>query len=348
MRTSFIVWLKRYLDRIIGIPLVGISIPLLLGSDKPLQVFYPWILASLIVTALAWTAAPFAIKQIDKRYPWQRHAFRRVISLIGMLLLIGSLMSFVLYLAGELYFHLNKTPEQNIRLVPSYFISFLMLFFITALYELHHLFVKWKQSIVETERLEKEKALSQYQALKNQVNPHFLFNSLSVLSSLIYPEPQPEKAKRYLDEFAKIYRYVLEVNEEMVVTLERELNFLQSFFYLLQIRYAQALKLHVNVPADKLQMFLPPLTLQLLMENVSKHNQIDAQHEVTVQVYTQSNLLYVTNNLHPKNPANGHSQRRKVALENLKGRYRLIADEQPEFYHSKGQFVCKIPLIEAE
>lgn len=332
--------------QLIGIPLVGIVIPLLFNVGEPFMQMLPWMIASLIITTLAWVVTPKAARAIYRRYPWETSAFRHILVKVLVLLVIGTTMSLVLYATAEITKRYTVLEVNDKGMSISYFISFLLLFFITTIYDLGYVFHKWKKAIIEAERLEKEKALSQYQALKNQVNPHFLFNSLSVLSSLIYPEPKPEKAKKYLDEFSRIYRYVLDVNDETVVTLQRELDFLHSFLYLLSIRYGEDLQTEMHIPADKMDTLLPPLTLQFLIENAIKHNQVDKRHPLAITIAMEGQYLVVSNNLNPKPTPKRNSNR--LALNNLKGRYALITDETPLFYATDKDFICKVPLIEED
>lgn len=125
-------------------------------------------------------------------------------------------------------------------------ISTFLNLFLTTFYEGIRLFSKWKISLVESERLEKENIASKFEALKNQVNPHFLFNSLNTLSSLIYTDTA--KAEKFIDEFANIYRYVLDNRDRFVVSLKEEVEFIKSFVYLLQIRFGEGL--HFNIKID--------------------------------------------------------------------------------------------------
>ena len=116
----------------------------------------------------------------------------------------------------------------------------------------------------------------------------------------------------------------------------------------MKIRYGDDLYWEQRIPAEKMNLMLPPLTLQLLVENVFKHNQVDGQHPIYIQIFAENHKLHITNNLHPKNNEAGGFSRSRLALENLKGRYALLTDEKPEFYKTSEQFVCKIPLIEED
>jgi two-component system LytT family sensor kinase len=189
--------------------------------------------------------------------------------------------------------------------------------------------------------LKKENLQSQLDSLKQQVNPHFLFNSLNTLSSLMRKDVN--KAEKFLDELSKVYRYLLRNNEGELINLSTELQFIESFVHLLKTRYGDALQMTISVDEVAKNLLLPPLTLQLLVENAVKHNIIDKQMPLLITLETDDQLwLSVSNNLQKKSislPSN------KVGLSNIAGKYKLL--EQPSIIISetKEKFTVSIPLI---
>ncbi len=208
----------------------------------------------------------------------------------------------------------------------------------------------WRDSIIETEkiktekeRLEKENIQSQFQALKNQVNPHFLFNSLSVLGSLI--QTDTTRAEEFVSKFSKIYRYVLDVKEELVVELSRELDFVNSYYFLQKVRYNENFTIQYNIDDKFLNFMVPPLSLQLLLENAVKHNIISDKKPLVVQMYTEDEYLIIKNNFQKRDePVNSS----KVGLENLRNRYKLLTMLEPLFIVENDFFVAKIPMLNDE
>ena len=187
---------------------------------------------------------------------------------------------------------------------------------------------------------EKEKVSLQLAALQQKINPHFLFNSLSVLSELTYEDPG--KANDFIREFAKIYRYVLEVNEEVVVTVKQEIEFLKAYLFLQKIRFGESLVIEQDIDPGILGHHIPPLSLQLLFENAIKHNQISKTAPLHIQLENSNGHLMVTNNLQVRNDipdSNG------VGLSSLKKTYQLISDDVPAFHQTQDHFIAKIPLI---
>lgn len=192
-------------------------------------------------------------------------------------------------------------------------------------------------------RVQKENLQSQFEVLKQQVNPHFLFNSLNVLSSLINKDIS--KAQLFIDEFSQIYRYVLETIEKTVVTLGKELSFARSYIYLQQIRYGENLNFTVNLPSDLLNLYMPPLSLQVVLENAVKHNIVNESHLLNITIVHDDNWLIVSNNIQPK-ISMGKST--GLGQKNMVKRYNLISERVPLFQVVNNQYVVKLPLLNIE
>ncbi len=192
----------------------------------------------------------------------------------------------------------------------------------------------------EAEQLQREYAQIRLQALKSQVNPHFLFNSLSVLSSLVHVDAA--LSDQFIQQLARAYRYILEQKELDLVTLEEELGFLDAYFFLMQIRFDKKLRLEKTIEPGLTNYKLPPLTLQLLVENAVKHNRMSASDPLVIRVYTDKELLVVENNISQRDQPETSTG---VGLENISRRYALISDKKPQVEHSSEQFKVLIPLI---
>jgi sensor histidine kinase YesM len=212
----------------------------------------------------------------------------------------------------------------------------------TSLNEGASFYEKWRVMVDEAENLKKENLQSQLEGLKGQVNPHFLFNSLNSLSSLIADDP--EKAEKFLDEMSKVYRYLLRNNEEGLASLEKELQFIQSYFHMLKTRYGEGLDLEIRVAEQYLNYCLPPLTLQMLVENAVKHNMILKDSPLHILILTtNSGKLVVSNNLQRKG-RNINSNR--VGLSNIAKKYELMREEEIAVQDDGKEFAVAIPLIQ--
>lgn len=199
----------------------------------------------------------------------------------------------------------------------------------------------WKRSIIEKEVLEKANVRSQLESLRTQINPHFLFNSLNALQSLV--ETDPQKSKEFIQQLSKVYRYVLEHKDELVVELKDEMNFIESFIYLNKIRFGENLQFTTHLEAQYMHQFIPPLTLQILIENAIKHNIISSEKPLHIQINSNgADGITVTNNLQMRNEK---VESTGIGLNNLSERYRLIHDQLPTFQIINNIYIANIPFV---
>ena len=194
---------------------------------------------------------------------------------------------------------------------------------------------------LRAERLEKENIQAQFAALKSQVNPHFLFNSLSILSSLVHIDS--ELSEKFIDQLSRAYRYILEQKDNERVSLKTELEFIEAYRFLLNIRFENKFDVFIDVPeSDQTRYSIAPLTLQLLVENAVKHNRMSTRDPLQVYIYLDDECLVVQNNLHPRPQSEGSTG---VGLQNIISRYSMLTDQTVWVGESDGNFVVKIPLL---
>ena len=277
------------------------------------------------------------------RFPKYRNTFRRIgFSVISYLLITiaGITLLFWGYdYAGYLNYEISPKDYSLVLAV-----SVILLLLATSASEGAAFYEKWRELADEAEQLKKVNLQSQLEGLKGQVNPHFLFNSLNSLSSLISDEP--ERAEKFVDEMSKVYRYLLRNNEEGLVTLDIEMQFIQSYFHLLKTRYGESLQLETNIDPHCLQCQLPPLTLQMLVENAVKHNMMLKDSPLKIMIMTtNSGKLIVCNNLQRK-VRNVSSN--KVGLSNIISKYRLMNQEEIMVNDDGREFLVVIPLLQAK
>ena len=189
-------------------------------------------------------------------------------------------------------------------------------------------------------RLQKENLQSQFEVLRQQVNPHFLFNSLNVLTSLIKLEP--DLAEKFTEHLSKVYRYVLENKDNDLVELNTELEFLDAYVFLLHIRFMDKIEIVANIAEEKKTMLVLPLALQLLIENAIKHNSMSKKAPLKIEIFIDNeNILNIVNNLQERE---SHMVSTGVGLKNIEHRYHLLEMPAPEFYKTETHFIAKIPL----
>lgn len=214
---------------------------------------------------------------------------------------------------------------------------------ITLVLEAINWFRRNQEALIKSEKLEMENSLIKFEILKNQLNPHFLFNSLNVLSSLI--KKDSVKAQQFIDEFSSIYRYTLEVIDKPVVELKEEIEFAKSFLYLQKIRFGNAVTTEINIDVQKLHLLVPPLAVQTVLENAFKHNKASIESPLCIRIYDEGEYLLIINNVQKKirtNDSNG------IGLSNLIKRYDLLSDTIPVFTMSEKEYLAKLPLIISE
>lgn len=203
---------------------------------------------------------------------------------------------------------------------------------------------KYRTKELETEELKRISAQAQLQAIKNQVNPHFLFNNLNVLSSLVLLD-SPD-ANKFIEEFAKVYRHILSSQQKELVQLQTELDFMQPYIFLLKKRFPESINISINIPDKFFSWQILPVALQMLIENAIKHNitsKLKPLHiEITVD---EQNNLVVYNNLQPKLP-DGEST--NIGLKNIAQRYDLITGRQIDIIKTTDSFSVALPLIPNE
>lgn len=185
---------------------------------------------------------------------------------------------------------------------------------------------------------EREHLHSRFEVLKNQINPHFLFNSLNTLASLIASDAQA--AIRFTTRFAKMYRSLLELGEQQLIPLARELELIETYLSLQKIRFGEHIVLHVDVPDQ--QFVIPPFALQLLVENAIKHNRVDADHPLHIRIVAQGDALEVANTLQLRAPDENSMG---IGLQNLEQRYQVLIQRGIAYRAEAGMFRVVLPLI---
>jgi two-component system LytT family sensor kinase len=212
---------------------------------------------------------------------------------------------------------------------------------VVAIYEGIYFLSELRKSVEEKEMLKRESLHAQLNALKTQVNPHFLFNNLNTLSAIIPEDPQ--KAVDFVQQLAKVYRHILEVKDEQSIDLKEELDVLRAYAFLLKTRFGDNLDITIDVPDAKLHRKIIPLSLQILMENAIKHNIVSSEKPLKIDVSAINGRLVVSNNLQKKNQLNESTG---IGLDNIRNRYKLLSDKKVEVIENNGNFTVSIPLIE--
>ena len=291
---------------------------------------------------ISWYLQILIALYMNARYPRYNQTIRRVLismALYVLITVITVVMVFLLYdRVGFFQYELNGW-HMFVASVTSAGVAILAASFHegVAFYE------KWKKVTDEAEQLKKENLQTQLESLKAQVNPHFLFNSLNSLSSLISEDPA--KAEKFLDEMCKVYRYLLRNSEDDLAPLWVEMQFIQSYYHLLKTRYGESLFLEVDIPDELVWYRIPSLTLQMLVENAVKHNMMLKDRPLQILITTLSGpRLIVSNNLQRKKRISSN----KVGLNNIVKKYKLLKQDDIIVQEDEKTFAVVVPLIKVD
>ena len=277
----------------------------------------------------------------DITIPWDKEPHKRafwgvfgsILLTMGLIITINFVMWVIIWKnpISALWAHENRT---------FYLIALLITIIVSVTLHAISFFKEGQKERNISAQLRQQKLASELNALRSQVDPHFLFNSFNVLSGLI--EEDKEKAQEFLAGLSNIYRYVLEQKDEDTRTVEEELNFARLYLRLQQMRFENSIQLKTQIGTDILNKKLPSLSLQLLLENAIKHNGFDEEDPLNIEILDIGDALTISNNRRMRSnmaPSNG------VGLQNIKDRYRLLTKKEPTIESNNDSFTVKLPLI---
>lgn len=301
------------------------------------------ILHSVVITVLVWEGNGWIDYLIDKKYNWLSNPVKRIAVQLPLSMIYSSgtiWLSMIFF--NQFICSLPESTQQSM-LSFSIVIGLLVTLVIISIEFSVQFFGRWKETLVEVEKHKKESLQAQLENLKNQLNPHFLFNNLSVLSSLVYKDQ--DKAVEFINQFAKVYRYSLDNKNRELVDLQTELDFVNAYCYLLKIRFDEGIQININVEDNTRQLLLPPMAVQLLLENTIKHNEASEEQPLYVHIKAEGVHLCVSNNLQLRTQVENSS---KTGLINIQSRYRHFTDRAVEITNDDKNFSVCLPLLKQE
>ena len=266
----------------------------------------------------------YLIKYLNIFFPWGKKTLIRIFIQISVVIFFSFLITFIIFSIVK-YFSENILDFEMSFIKGTLTYSVTNLVFISSL-EGYMFYIKNKKATLEEAKLREEIAQIRLDILKSQINQHFMFNSLNVLSGLL--KRDPEKALLFIEEFSNIYRYVLESIEQSLTSLDKEVSFIRSYLYLQQIRYGNSLKYSENISEKHFSLSLPPLSLQVIFENAIKHNVVNEDNPLLIEIESHNDDLIIKNNFQPK-----ISKFTSTGLgqKNIQRRYQIICEKSPEF-----------------
>ncbi|GGB03885.1 sensor histidine kinase [Puia dinghuensis] len=333
---------------VIGILVLSFFIPIIFfGWRIGRPPYYPWdaYWTSLVETAITWLGSRAICIWARKRYPSFQTVKKR------LLVQFGAVIAFALVIDGitdvlfkdvcERLLKMRPTPLLNDDVtINSVSATILCTLLVMTMYESVYFMYELRKSVEEKELLKRESLQAQLNALKIQVNPHFLFNTLNTLAAVI-PE-NPRQAVDFVQQLSKVYRHILEVKDEPSITLKEELEVLEAYAYLLKTRHGDNLDIRIRVAEEEFGQKIVPLSLQILMENAIKHNIVSAARPLHIDICAEAGRLIVSNNLQRKNQ---QIESTGIGLDNIRNRYRLLGGRQVEVEEGPANFIVRIPLF---
>jgi two-component system LytT family sensor kinase len=282
----------------------------------------------------------------DKVLPYDTGIAKRIIlQIVIMFIFIIIISQGILYVTTHFFNiaklnYLVKYEFTQLAIISGYVSQALFVVLLNVGHFTYYSLQKWRESALRASNLEKEKSQVQFDNLKNQLNPHFLFNSLTSLDSLI--QENPPLARDFLQQLSKVFRYVLKNKEKGLVSLETELTFIKYYVSLLKTRFGESLQVNFDIADESLDTQITPVTLQILIENAIKHNIINENNPLTIHIKNEGNTLLIENNIQKKKQvetSNGQG------LMNLRTLYSFLSNREIEVSEKDAVFLVKIPLI---
>ena len=261
-------------------------------------------------------------------------------------LLFGLLFAFganYLYRIGDIYFFNNVQAWSDVTVFnPELTLGLLTIYMMVFTFDsYYYASIKSKEDQLQLEKLKQENTLAQYLNLKSQIEPHFLFNSLSVLSSIIYTDVN--LASDFILRLSRILRYVIEKNEFLLVPLDEEITFVENYLFLIQTRFENEIVFENAIDKSIISScYIPPSSLQLLIENAIKHNKFTMDDPLRIRLFNVEDYLVVSNNANIRNDLENST---KLGLDNLSGRYSHFCSQPVEIKQTDIDFTVSIPIL---
>ena len=329
--------------RWIGIPALAIIMSLVLGWDAWQEGGIAILGAfgkSLLYTFSIWEGNRLIMHYLYRKFPQIDQTQKRLLIELPSVFLYTISINTVIGLFLSVFFN-EEFLAQSVSLIIHTTTALIPTAIILSIYESMYFFESWKRHVEKTEALARINVQSQFEALKKQLDPHFLFNCMNTLASLI--DVDNDEAQKYLERLSEVYRYVLDIREHTTVTIEQELTFLKAYVYLNEVRFRENLRVDQKLPPDVYHHRLPSLSLQLLVENAIKHNVASRDKPLIIRIFREGNFVTVENNKQKKKTL---QQSTRLGLQNIVKRYQLLTELPVHIKETDSHFSVQIPILE--
>lgn len=336
---------KTYFKRlIILIPAVSVFISLIyMIGYKESDTYYEvvGIISNIILTGGLWIGCTTIVNLLWKKYPWEQKPIKHlIIEVSAILIYTNTYLGLLVWFALE-NIYAGKIEFTRADIVENFIVVNMITFLITSIHEAVYFYLQWKEHFSKSAKLEKDNIQAKYETLKSQINPHFLFNSLNSLTNIVDENP---KAVDYIDNLSEFLRYVLKSRDHELVLLRDEIVMLNKYISLQKSRFYENLLANINVDEKFYHYSLPPLVLQMLVENCVKHNIISTKAPLQINIYTKKNSIFIENNLQIRDnvTSTGHG------LQNIKDRFAYFTTNEIKVSQTNQLFKVEIPLLLVE
>jgi sensor histidine kinase YesM len=315
---------------IVGVYLISYSI-----SDPGTSLIYIW--HGIVMTAGIWLGCMLIVMYLWNRFPWEESPYIHLILEIILILVYTLAFSSLLYYFEKKSGNIHRVENLGMEI----FITLTITFLITSIHESIFFYQQWKVNFSKSVRLEKDNIEARYEALRAQINPHFLFNSLNSLTTMVEDN---KPVVDYIGNLSDLLRYMLKSGEKELVLVRDEISIMNSYISLQKMRFPDTLNIKVDVPESFYHYAIPPLVLQMLVENSIKHNIISKENPLYIEIAANRDTITVSNNLQRKSGVESTGQ----GLINIKGRYRFFTSRKVEINEISDRFKVVIPLLQTE
>jgi sensor histidine kinase YesM len=332
---SFVKYLQKRIALMAWLILAGIAMTFFVC--KPCRESFSYFASISGLTILCWTLMylgnEYLHEYLDEKINWTKYPVKRLTLGLLALTVYTVAMTYIIVYSANTIFKL-RIGAVSTTIYMSMGITLVISLILTS----RSFLVNWRQTAIDAEKFKQESTVAKFESLRNQVNPHFLFNSLNVLTNLVYENP--DKAAKFIKQLSEVYRYLLDTRDKEVVQLDEEEKFLKSYQYLQEIRFGG--KLTITVSLDDADCMVAPLALQMLVENAIKHNEISEEHPLHIRLFMEPDFVVVENNLQPRRILDEKSP--GLGLDNICKRYEFLTDRKVQV-SKNGTFAVRLPKI---
>jgi len=311
------------------------------GPIQNFQDFLFYVSWAFLIVFTQWSGSVLINHLLDRKIKWiDKPVLRSILGIICLVFYSVSAFMLVKYLMFFLKYH--SLPSEGWEFAArSSFFTFLISFNISLIFTAVGFFRAWKKAVVKAENLKTEMMAYKYESLRNQLNPHFLFNSFNVLSDLVYADQA--MAVKFINQLSDLFRYVLDSRDKELLPLNDELEFMRSYIYLLKTRFEDKLDLKIELIAEAGELIVP-MTLQLLVENAVKHNEVSEAFPLQVIIQRDGDYIEVLNSLKVKKVG---EDSKNTGLKNIVQQFGFFTDKPVDILNSGGKFIVRVPILKS-